>query len=396
MPEMFFFDSCKMSKPNRVSVWSQPAALVIVLLSLTVSYGQRTSETNTGMIGNEQIEGRIFFPPGDKSSARPVIKLQSLSSPEVTGVTDRDGNFRFTHLRPDEYTVVVEGGDEYERATEIVAVGNSGPVPAQGDPGQYAVPLVYQVQIHLKPKRAGLPAASNAVMASVPPAVRELFQQAVENGRAGNRAKAIEELKSAISQAPTFTLAYNELAVQYLKAGRGSQAVDTLQKALAINAEDFMLRLNYGIALLNQKKFGAAESELRLAIQKSNGDSPGARYYLGLALISQKKFDAAQSEFESTIRNGGDKIALAHKYLGGIYWRNKQYREAADELEKYLTLEPKVADAQKIRSTIDELRHKTGNYRQTDNEVSTIRSNRWVKEALPQKVRNYYLSLTLG
>lgn len=60
--------------------------------------------------------------------------------------------------------------------------------------------------------------------------------------------------------------------------------------------------------------------------------------------------DGAQSEFESVIKNGGDKLALAHRYLGGIYWRNKQYREAADELEKYLKLEPKMADAEKIRA----------------------------------------------
>jgi tetratricopeptide (TPR) repeat protein len=116
------------------------------------------------------------------------------------------------------------------------------------------------------------------------------------------------------------------------------------------------LRLNYGIAFLNQKKFETAETELRLATQNHNADSPAARYYLGLALMSQQKFDGAQSVFESVIRNNGDKLALAHKYLGGIYWRNKKYREAADELEKYLKLEPKALDAEKIRGTIKELR----------------------------------------
>jgi hypothetical protein len=86
------------------------------LLSLTVSYAQRTSGiNNSGTEGNEEIRGRVFLPPGDKSSTQPVVKLQSLSSPEMTGVTDRDGNFRFTTLRPDEYTIMVEGGDEYEK-----------------------------------------------------------------------------------------------------------------------------------------------------------------------------------------------------------------------------------------------------------------------------------------
>jgi Tfp pilus assembly protein PilF len=270
--------------------------------------------------------------------------------------------FRFTHLRPDEYTVIVDAGDQYEPARETVAIGNSGAVPAQGSPGSYAIPLVYQVQIYLKPRRAnssGQPAVSNAVLASVPAPARELFQQALENGRGGNHVKAIEQLKTAISQAPRFTLAYNELAVQYLKTGRGAQAVETLKEALGIKPDDFTLRLNYGIALLNQKKFADAERELRTAIQKSNADSPVSSFYLGIALISQQKFEDAQLEFEAAIKNGGDKLALAHKYLGGIYWRNKKYGEAADELEKYLTLEPNVGDAKKIRSTIEELRHKT-------------------------------------
>lgn len=355
------FDSRRMFSTRR-SLLSGPAMLFVLLLSLTVSYGQRASETNTGMIGNEQIEGRVFFPPADKSSARPVVKLQSLSSPEVTGVADRDGLFRFTHLRPDVYTVIVEAGDEYERATETVAIGNSGAVPAQGSPGSYAIPLVYQVQIHLKPKRLntnGAAATANTAFADVPAAARELFQQALENSRAGNHVKAIEELKSAISQAPAFTLGYNELAVQYLKTGQESHAVDTLKEGLRISPEDFTLRLNYGIALLNQKKFAAAETELRQAIQKTNADSPVSRFYLGMALLDQKKFDEAQTQFENAIKNGGDKLALAHRYLGGIYWRNKRYSEAADELEKYLTLEPNVSDAQKIRTTIEQFRHKS-------------------------------------
>src|SRR5678815_4517621 len=141
------------------SRWSMATSLVL-LFSCTMARAQKTTEINSGMIGNEQIQGHIFFPPGDKSSARPVIKLQSLSSPEITGVADQDGNFRFTHLRPDVYTVVVDGGETFERATDTVEIGSSGPVPAQGNPGQYAVPFVYHVQIYLKPKRSN---ASSAV-----------------------------------------------------------------------------------------------------------------------------------------------------------------------------------------------------------------------------------------
>lgn len=74
--------------------------------------------------------------------------------------------------------------------------------------------------------------------------------------------------------------------------------------------------------------------------------------------MSQKKFGEARAEFETALKSGGDQMALAHKYLGGIYWQENEYARAADELEKYLALNPKAPDAEKIRGTIRELRGK--------------------------------------
>jgi tetratricopeptide (TPR) repeat protein len=75
-------------------------------------------------------------------------------------------------------------------------------------------------------------------------------------------------------------------------------------------------------------------------------------------LISTKRYDEAQQEFESTISNGGENLPLAHKYLGGLYMSVHKNQQAADELEKYLKLDPKAADADRIKGTIKELRSK--------------------------------------
>lgn len=354
-----FFNSYSIFTRDRGSLLPGSAAFFLLLLLLTVLYAQKTSEINSGMNGDEQIVGRVFFPPGDTTGVGITVKLRSMSSPEITGMAAPDGSFRFTHLRTDTYTIIVDAGDAYEKATEIVSVGFSGSVPAQGNLGSYVIPLVYPIEIYLKPKRSDTATASNAAFANVPAAARELFQQALENARAGNHVKAIEQLKSAITGAPKFVRAYEELAAEYLQTGQGDQAVETLKEAIRNDPENLTLRLKYGIALLNQKKYAAAETVLvQLANLKDYADSPTAGYYLGVALMNEEKLETAQSVFETVIKNGGDKLALAHKYLGGIYWSNKHYRAAADELEKYLKLEPKAADAEKIRSTIKELRHK--------------------------------------
>jgi tetratricopeptide (TPR) repeat protein len=77
-----------------------------------------------------------------------------------------------------------------------------------------------------------------------------------------------------------------------------------------------------------------------------------------LIFISTKRYEDAQQEFELTISNGGENLPLAHKYLGGLYMSTHKNQQAADELEKYLKLDPKAPDADRIKGTIKDLRSK--------------------------------------
>jgi Tfp pilus assembly protein PilF len=340
---------------NRKSLWGM-VTLATVFCLHAVTYAQ----VNTaGTAGNEVIQGRIHFPAKYPSVMRPVVKLQSTSSSELSTVADADGNFGFTHLRPDSYTVVVDGGNEYENASETVAIGSPGPVPAQGNPSQYAMPVTYQVHIYLQPKRAYAmdytSAATRAALANVSKTARDFFNKGVEAVHLGETSKAIEQFKQAISQAPNFALAYNEMGVQYLKLGQTNKAAAAFAEAVKLMPEDFAARLNYGIALLNLKKFVEAEKQVREALQ-INDAAATAHYYLALALLNQNQFETAESQFEVSIKSSNDQIAQAHKYLGGIYWRNKEYKRAADELERYIALDPQAPDRARIRDTIKDLR----------------------------------------
>ena len=145
------------------------------------------------------------------------------------------------------------------------------------------------------------------------------------------------------------------MGLQYLTLGQPDKAAEAFATALKLAPEEFAARLNYGIALLNLKKFADAEKQLRQALQK-NEAAPTGHYYVALALLNQKEFEAAETEFKISIKNSNDRIAPAHKYLGGIYWHNKLYSRAADELTRYVVLDPKARDAAKIRETIKDLR----------------------------------------
>jgi regulator of sirC expression with transglutaminase-like and TPR domain len=76
-------------------------------------------------------------------------------------------------------------------------------------------------------------------------------------------------------------------------------------------------------------------------------------------MLGMNRLDIAEKAFKYALSlKGGENLAAAHKYLGGIYMQKNQNAEAAAELQKYIDLMPKAADAEKIKATIGELKKK--------------------------------------
>src|SRR6267142_1400714 len=235
--------------------------VLLSLLSVRAQSGGGVDQTGTG--GRHTIQGRIYFPSGRRSDSRVKVKLENFNAGELSVLSDPNGSFVFRGLEPGSYTVVVDGGEDYETARELVYVESDGSNSRRG----ITLPPVtrlYTVQISLRPKDTGPKAGVvNAVLAGVPETARELFRKAVDSAGAGDSIKAVEQLKAALAAYPAFPLALNELGVQYLRLGQAEKAAEVLKSAVKLVPEDFHPRLNYGIALLNQRKFGEAEEQLR-------------------------------------------------------------------------------------------------------------------------------------
>lgn len=130
-----------------------------------------------------------------------------------------------------------------------------------------------------------------------------------------------------------------------------------LASAVKLAPGEFLPRLNYGIALLNQKKFAEAEPQLRAALKK-NEKSPTTHMYLGIVLMNLHNLDEAEKELQRAVSSNSSEVGQSHRYLGGIYWGKRDYKRAAAELETYLKLFPKAPDAERTRAAIKELRSK--------------------------------------
>jgi Tfp pilus assembly protein PilF len=300
--------------------------------------------------GIHSIQGRVYLPNGRRAGEGISVRLEGNVMGARRAATDADGSFMFNGLPAADYSVIVDGGSEYESVRQSVVIyGTTGNVGV-GRSGQ-----TMQVDIRLLPK--GSVANEEKLFAGVPKEAVDSYKKARQSAQAGNSKKAIEQLNSAIAIYPKFSVALSDLGDQYHKTGEMAKLVETMEALLKLTPNDSHAHLNMGIALYNQKKFDDAQTHLREAIKLNNAD-PVAHYYLGMTLVSAKQYSEAEKELEAAVANGGENLALAHKYLGGLYLSSKKNQQAADELEKYLKLDPKAADAERIKGTIKDLRSK--------------------------------------
>ena len=231
------------------------AALMLAVALTVAAQGVGSSRGLSSGEGSNTIQGRVFFPPGEAASGKTIrLRLESnATTGNPTATTDQDGTFRFNSLAPGSYTVVVDGGKEYESTREStdIELGSRG--------------RIVQVTIQLKPKID----AANAAFAGVPKPALEFYQKGAAAAQKGDAKAAVEFLKSAVAAAPTFAMAVNDLGVQYLKLSQWHNATETYETLLKLKPNDPTAELDLGIALYNE----------------------------GLELMNQQKFDDAEKKF---------------------------------------------------------------------------------------------------
>jgi Flp pilus assembly protein TadD len=339
------------------------ALLLLLLLTLAGPASAQVGGTDgTGTGGSHIIQGRLVVPSGRRAELRLKVRLESSGAGDLYVFSDVNGNFRFTGLRPGSYTVVVEGGDEFETAREPVLLETSNVRTRRGEiiGTPFSRPITLHVYLRAKREASGSatpPGVLNAALAGVPKPAVELYHKGVEAARKNENERAADLLRQAVDTHPNFPLALSELGVTYLKLKRPEKAAESLAASLKLAPEDHGTLLAYGRALLELRRPAEAEGQFRKALKK-NAASPSAHLYLGVILLGRREFEEAERELRAATQPGGGEVAMAHYYLGGLYWELKQYKRAADELETYLKLAPSAPEAERLRVTIKELRAK--------------------------------------
>ncbi|MDQ3256271.1 MAG: tetratricopeptide repeat protein [Acidobacteriota bacterium] len=305
-----------------------------------------------GLGGRNEIQGRLFLPSGRHLDRRLRVRLSSVRGGESSTMTDDNGAFTFRRLVGGTYRLSVDTGKDFETASETVDIIESAPRARRDQPGQV---VTVQIQLRVRQSQPNPPAVVNAALLSIPQPARELYDKALAAAQIGDHKKAVEHLQRALAIHPSFPLALNELGLQHMRLGQPDKAADAFRSALKLAPDVFVLHFNYGVLLVQQKKFAEAEAELRRAVE-SNETSAVAHLYRGRALIGLRRDEEAEGELLTAVRLGGDEVKIAHRYLGAIYNERRDHARAIAALETYLRLEPNAKDAAQVRQIIEDLR----------------------------------------
>ena len=322
-------------------------SLFVVVRVTAQGIPQGAASTDTGLGGVNTISGMTVSSNGQRIARRVSVRLRSMTRGDRISTTDENGNFVFRGVPPGDFVVVIEKEQDFEPFSQNVSV-----IQPRGMP-----PQTYYLSIRLETKRRAEAKRGvlNADFANVPRPALVHYDKAVEQARKGDHPGAVEELKLAIKEYPSFMLAFNELGVQYLKLNQLENADEAFQSALKITPDAFAALINRGIANFMMKRYGEAVPILRKALAKNDQSAVG-HYFLGQALANLGLFEDAEKELLASLKLGNEEMKEAHRILAIIYTSRGAKKQAAGELEAYLKLAPDAPDAEKLKDKIRQLR----------------------------------------
>jgi len=301
--------------------------------------------SDTGLGGVNTISGTVLL-GGARIERHVSVRLQTMTRGDRVVVTDDYGNFAFRGLGSGDYTIVIDKEKEFKPFTQVVSV-----IQPRGMPPQT---YTLSIRLELKP-RTETTGVLNAELANVPKPALVHYFAAIEKSKLDDHTAAIEELKLAIKEYPSFMQAFNELGRQYLILNQLEDADGAFQAALKITPDALVPLVNRGIANVMMKRYGEAVPILRKALVKNDQSAVG-HYFLGQALANLGLFNDAEKDLQAALKLGGEEMKEAHRLLAIIYVSRGAKKQAADELDAYLKLAPDTPDADKLRDKIKELR----------------------------------------
>lgn len=279
-------------------------------------------------------------------------------------VTNNEGDFNFSGLSDNSYTLTVSAPDYMPVSERVEFVRSVG----ANEPGEVrTVEIVLSGNVNARTARREVSFVQN-----VPREASDKFTLGMQSLKNGRAQEAVTYLEQAIRIFPDYFDAHSALANQFILENKLTAAIGHLDQARRINPKDDRTYQAFGIILMRQQKYAVAA---RIFAEASRLNPRDLNYLVlqATALIDQaaaidiKKSPAAADEqnYAFTEAEGvlnkayelsGKKLATVHLQLARLYEKKGEPKRAASELEQFLHQSPNDQKAQQIREAITKLR----------------------------------------
>jgi Flp pilus assembly protein TadD len=318
-------------------------AFVVACFALPVSAQQGWS-----------IIGTVQTSHGELPDRRILLTLQFRGSTIATTYCDSEGKFFFSELSANVYHVLVDD-EKYQRVEELAQINPMSTGPTF-------------VRIILVPREAAKlgspPPGSNPNMVNsseftrqvTKPAIKE-FRKAVDADKDGQTDDAIAHYKKAISLAPDFYAARNNLGSAYLAKSQFSAAQEQFEQVIKTNPSDAAAYFNLGNVFLVTEKYEEAARWLDQGISKQP-KSPLGHFLLGSLYTRTGRGEEAEKELQACLELD-PKMLKAHLGLVNLFLQRDRPGDAVIHLKQFLKDGPDDPFAPKAREVLKRLEAKT-------------------------------------
>jgi Tfp pilus assembly protein PilF len=292
-----------------------------------------------------QVAGVLDPPKGNL-----VVLLTSTgASFLVRAVTNSHGRFVFRNLEPGAYSIWVAVPDQ----GEVLRTVDVGPSSSDRD-GSVAVTIPLSAA---DPATAVAPSRHVVSVRElqVPDSARRQYAEALKLLGAKDSGGAARLLRRAVSSAPQFWPAWNELGTIEYHAGRYADAEVCFRKALEQEPQAFDLISNLGGVLLNLGRYREALEYNTSAVRQRPLDVL-ANSQTGMNYFLLNRLEEALRFLKEAKRLDPSHFTHPQRYLAEIYLRLSNPKAAVAELEDFVARHPDSTEAVNARRTLARLR----------------------------------------
>jgi tetratricopeptide (TPR) repeat protein len=303
------------------------------------------------LLAQGRIVGEVHINGADFSG--PVMVELDLHGAPITSVyTDEQGKFGFPSLSSNLYHVIIRDERFYPIDERVLL--------------DLSISATQMVQLHLtrrqeaKQDSLARQSGSNPDIVDLkeyrrhfPKAALKEFDKGVRADREGKRDEAIQHYEKALSLAPEFYPAHNNLGSDYLSRSDFKSAQAHFQEAIKLNKSDAEAHLNLGNVFLMTKDYPEALKNVEEGLKREPNSALG-KFLLGSIYERMEKFPEAEQTLKEAL-NLDPKMSRVRLELVNLYLVQKKTFEARTELKAFLRDSPNDPFAPKAKEVLEKL-----------------------------------------